>query len=510
MAQNAKSKVFLAFVVSILGLMVFVSSYCLALKRDALQFHTRDYNYFIEQAARLTDPQMSKRFTLNIEGYNFLGLQGIEGVKSLYHAIHAEYFRYTYVALYGIFQHTLPIYIFYSVMFFLPILYFALIALREGRDVWKPALFFTLLYVLFPATLNAVTADLRPRLLFIPAWSMVALAIYYNRPFIEKLVCFLLLLSIREEAILLGAFLIALNFLYLRGAKDRWKQTLVWLALDIAALAIFLAFMAWGGYNQVDRLVDPRNVLNNLRSFYLPLALVGLALMLVFVWVYLNRRVQLNNMMILVVYLAAIFSIGIPLVTWLSYWYGQQSLLAGVGPVQAYLEAVTNPLTALSLYMGLLLLVFLLDFFRGLGRRILVIILSTLCVVFAVTTLMTFPRQLAAWKQNILSARLVWDFVHNHDRLQTDVLLDYETYQAFYNFENILVYNRLPLWLALPQNRFYPENQAAVVRHIRRRMEYAVVSLGSVENILELAKMAGVPVTEVASNERYVVLKFGN
>jgi hypothetical protein len=198
----------LAFVLAVFGLMVLVSSICLTLKRDALQFHTRDYNYFIEQAARLADPQMTKRFTLNIEGYNFLGQQGIEGVKSLYHAIHTEYFRYTYAVLYGIFHRTEPIFIFYSILFFLPILYFALIAFYEGGNVWKQAFFFTLLYVLFPATLNTVTTDLRPRMLFVPAWIMVSLAIYFHRPFIEKLIFFVLLLSIREETILLGGIIV--------------------------------------------------------------------------------------------------------------------------------------------------------------------------------------------------------------------------------------------------------------------------------------------------------------
>ena len=65
----------------------------LTIKRDSLQFYARDYTYFIEQAARLADPRLSNRFTLNIEGNNFLGLQGTEGVSTIYQAIHAEYFR---------------------------------------------------------------------------------------------------------------------------------------------------------------------------------------------------------------------------------------------------------------------------------------------------------------------------------------------------------------------------------------------------------------------------------
>jgi hypothetical protein len=508
--QNPKSKLGLVFVISIFGLMVVASSYFLTLKRDALRFHTRDYNYFIEQAARLTDPQMAKHYTLNIEGYNFLGLQGVEGVKSLYHATHAEYFRYTYVVLYGIFHSTQPIFIFYSALFFLPLLYFVFIALREDRDVWKQAFFFTLLYVLFPATLNAVTADLRPRVLFIPTWCLIILAIYYHRPFIEKLICFVLLLSIREEAILLAAIVIVLNFVHMQGKAGRWKQAFIFLILDICALAVFLAFMAWGEFDRVDILYDPRNILNSLQGFYLPLILAGVSLFAMLGWYYLKRRTQLNNVLLLLIYLSAILLASVQLARWLPFWYSQQSRVAEVTPMQIYLEALTNPLTALPFYMSLLLLVLLWDFTRRFGHKALVATLVVLCTLFAVTTLATFPKQITEWEQNLPSAQLVWDFVHSHDRLETDVLLDYETYQAFYNYDNILVYNRLPLWLALPDNRFYPYNRAAIVRHIRRRMEYSVISQSSRKNILELAQMAGVPVTEVASNERYVILKFGN
>src|SRR5512147_669453 len=77
------------------------------LKRESLQFHTRDFPYFIEQAARLADPRLSNRFALNIDGNNFLGLQGPEGVKGVYQAIHAEYFRYTYTLLYALFHSVL-------------------------------------------------------------------------------------------------------------------------------------------------------------------------------------------------------------------------------------------------------------------------------------------------------------------------------------------------------------------------------------------------------------------
>ena len=104
---------------------------------------------------------------------------------------------------------------------------------------------------------------------------------------------------------------------------------------------------------------------------------------------------------------------------------------------------------------------------------------------------------------------MVWDFIQSHDRYQTDVLVDYDTYQAFYNFDKVIVYNRLPVWDTLPEKRYYPQNKNAVAKQIKQHIEYAVIARSSLENVLELANMAGVSVTEVASNDHYVVLKMG-
>ena len=224
--------------------MVVLSVYFFILKWDGLQFHPHDYNYFVEQAARLASPLLSNTVSFNVNGYNFLNMRGIEGVKGVYQAIHAEWFRYSYVLLYWIFTSTVPIYIWYSLIFFFPMVYFALLVRSADRDAWKQVLLFCLLFVLFPGVINTVTFDLRPRALFFAAWTLVILAVYYERPFWEKLVFFCLLLGIREEGILFGAIVIVFNFVRMHGKKDQWKQTLIFLALDVAAFAVFLWFMS--------------------------------------------------------------------------------------------------------------------------------------------------------------------------------------------------------------------------------------------------------------------------
>ena len=505
--RSARIKIF-AFAACLYAVLVLVSVYTLVIKRDALRFHTRDYNYFIEQAARLTDPQMRKELTLQIEGYNLFGLQGLEGVKSLYHAIHTEYFRYTYALLYGLFHDTLPIYLFYSLIFFSPILYYALIQPLKASGIWQPALLFAAMYALLPATLPSVTADLRPRMLFAAAWCLAALAVQYRRPFIEKLLFFGLLLSIREEGILLGAILIALNFLRMQGLPGRWKQTLVLLALDLAALAAFAAFMAWGGYNRVDPLYDPRAMLSRLLLWQPALSLAGVLLAVAAGFLWLRKRGTRPGRLYLAVYSAALLLAGIPALRDTLRWYELLSQERLVTAGEVYLQVVGSAATGLVFYIGILLLALLLDRAHGRHRRILLGAVAALCVVFAATTLAVTPRQVAEWRQNLAPARLVWEFKAAHDRYRTDVLLDYDTYQAFYDYDRVIVYNRLPVWDALPERRIYPENKQSLARLIRERMEYAVIARSSLPEILQLAQMASVPAVEVAGNTKYVILKF--
>jgi hypothetical protein len=110
------------------------------------------------------------------------------------------------------------------------------------------------LFALYPAVINTVTSDLRARILFHRRARI--LAVYFRRPFIEKLLFFGLLIAIREEGILLGLIVILFNFLRMKGQPGKWKETLIYICLAAAAFAAFMAFMAWGGYNRVEAAVQ--------------------------------------------------------------------------------------------------------------------------------------------------------------------------------------------------------------------------------------------------------------
>jgi hypothetical protein len=481
---------------------------CLTLKRDSLQFHPIDYSYFVEQAARLSNPLLDDRFALNIDGYNFLGLQGTEDAYSIFQAIHIEYFRYTYTILYWLFHSSLALYIFYCLLFFLPILYFALLPRPNTRAAWLPPVLFALLYLSIPAALNSVTYDLRPRILFIAAWSLVVLAVYYRRPFREKLILFLFLLFLREESILLGGIVLVLNFIRMPATSDRWKQTFLFLFLTLANFAAFLAFMKWGGYNEFGPF-NPNNFLTDLSlSGLLALSTVGILLLLLVVLVARRRPAYLPPLLFFLAYSAAILMTGLSAYRDITLWYLTQIAISPVTAWDVFLKIITGAQNSLALYILILAPILLLDSARGRWRSLLAGSLGALCILFAALSVYTLVPEISAWKQSLAPARLVWNFKAEQDPYQTNLLLDYNTYQAFYDFDKIIVYNRLPLWMVEPYQRYYPNNKRVLASLIRDRMQYAVISQESLANVRELAAIAGRPARVIASNQRYVVLQF--
>jgi hypothetical protein len=414
-----------------------------------------------------------------------------------------------YVGLYGIFRNPIPLFIFYCLIFYLPILYLAILPHPNDRQHTIQWLLFTLLYLLFPATLSSVSADLRPRVMIAAVWCLAVLAIHYNRPFAEKLVFFLMLIGIREEGIFLGVVLIALNYTRMEAGRERTNQTVLFLFLDVMALFAFLAFMRWGGYTRVDSLFNPLTYLQLLLSRYMPVILSSAALLLFLIWFSWKRnREQFRNVMYLLCYSVAIGLAGFQWLRDTFGWFDVQSPVYSLSAYDVLIMAVTDYSTALVFYFLILLVVILWDFTRRASRIALISVSSILIVSSAVITLSHYPPKLMEWRENVAPARLVWNFAAPHDRYNTRVLLDYATYQAFYNYHDVIVYNRLPLCDIHPDNRFYPQNKRFLVKQIRSGMDYAVVSRESLKTILELSSIAGLPTGWITMNDRYAIVEF--
>ncbi len=286
-------------------------------------------------------------------------------------------------------------------------------------------------------------------------------------------------------------------------------QTAVFLAIDLLALIAFLAFMRWGGYTRVDNNFNPLTYLQLILSQYLVFILVFAVLLGLWLWFSRKKnRKQFRNIIYLLCYSVAIGMAGFQWLRDTFGWFDVQSQEAVTSSYELLIMAVADYSTALVFYFLILLVVILWEFTRDASRRLLITVYSLLIVFSMVITLNHYPAKVMGWRENVISARLVWDFTAAHDRYDTRVMLDYDTYQAFYNYDKVIVYNRLPVWDAHPENRFYPKNKDSLVKQIQSGIEYAVISRESLADILELASAAGVLANEIASNQRYIILEF--
>lgn len=157
-------------------LTAFIAIACLAtilfnqLTLQAMEFHTRDYTYYLQFAAKLLHDRLTPHYSLNPEGPNFLGFHGIDGEAGLHQAVHIEPIKSLDALVYAIFRTSTALIVWRSLLFFAPILYFLRVFPTPTPSDRRFAALFVLLYCLYPATPMAAVYDLRPFGLLAPAF----------------------------------------------------------------------------------------------------------------------------------------------------------------------------------------------------------------------------------------------------------------------------------------------------------------------------------------------------
>ena len=88
-------------------------------------------------------------------------------------------------------------------------------------------------------------------------------------------------------------------------------------------------------------------------------------------------------------------------------------------------------------------------------------------------------------------------------------MCDYGTYQAFFDYEHVYVYNRLPSHMVAERtDPRYPEN-LPVLRELIRQVEYVAIARNSEEDIRALLAETDIAYRAIGGNERYAVLILG-
>jgi hypothetical protein len=505
-----------AFLVLLYFAAVIASSFYTDLKYRSLNFHTRDYAFYLQFSSKLLDPHIAKTYSLNPEGFNWLRFSGTEGAGNFHRALHFEPIKYVYAALYYFAKTPRALFWFTSLLYFLPLVYLALTSPRTdqfrvlngtggcvrastGRHVREGSsliLVVALLYVLFPAALMTPSFDLRPYVFLAPFFFMSLIAVRFQRPLWERLLCFNCMFLAREEALLLAIPLILLQ-LTIDDEPGLRKRSVLALSLSwLAWVSLTLGFFKWTGYHS-SLFEQPWNLLQILVLCGVGLLVLGvLSLRKLRPPAFSRRRLQI----------AAYSSVFIPL----AFHFFSSEVPDSFSPTLSWLiQTLCTPRYSLYFVATLGLLLFWREgrapvpskWQLGLAASVLLTFLGVGMFALAgiVRTGIYYQRQIAP-------AREVFALRNSTDKYLSCILVDYQTHQAFADYQNVFVYNRLPWEMAPGEGRYYPANSQIVQTLIKDRIEYVVLSKESAEDVngFLINPQNTVPLFET---ERFVALK---
>jgi len=232
----------------VVGVVVFVvlafSLFYCSLKRDLLGYHTRDFVFYAQFAAKGFDRSLGADLTLNPEGNNLFGMHGFEGEGGLHRSVHFEPVKYLYAAAYRLTGSLLVLFLITGLILLLPAAYVAVHHRRDGPGDVGFAALAACLYALWPSMVPAIAYDLRPFALLAPLYAMAVLSIQYRRPLAERLLWFNLMFLAREEALVLGIFVWAFA-LRMERDGDRGRVNLGYGITWAAWAAATAAFYWW-------------------------------------------------------------------------------------------------------------------------------------------------------------------------------------------------------------------------------------------------------------------------
>lgn len=487
--RRARLAAVLLFAVGVAGSLAYACC-----KLDALGYHTRDFAYYLQFYAKLLDARAPKRYSLNPEGENIFGLRGTEGVPSFHRAIHIEPPKYLYAAVYALTGKVGALLALTSLIHFAPLLYLAFLCRPPPPGGPRLVLLFAVLYVLSPQSPLTVGYDLRPYVLLAPTFCMAMLAVHFRRPLAEVLALFVALLLVREESLLLGLVVLAYALARdpaRRAALLRWlgPPWLVWLGV------VGLYFM-WAGYAPMEGM-GWRSAPLTRPVFLAGLLVAGGALV---AWLP-ARLASLPSPPWLALVVYAIGGVGMML----------QFLAmpeAGLGLKTALYVLTYDPRYALFQVYALTFLVLAWEpLLAFAGPRLTTLGAALLALVFVGASVNYTPQRVGACLEGAGQADIVLAVRDRTDRHASGILADYTTHQAFYDYDRVYVYQRLPADLVAGEERFHPHNVEPLSK-LLDGLEWIVISRESRTQVDALLADAGVRAPQpVASNQRFEVLR---
>jgi hypothetical protein len=493
--------VLLAATASLYVMMVLLSVEFALARQAALDFHERDFPYYAQFDVRAFDARYDASYSLSPNGHDLFGFVGTEGVRSLHQAIHFEPVKYVMALLFRLTGRIEVVFGFVAAVFFAPMLLFATrLPKRDRLDVAFAALAI-LAYALYPSALEAATFDLRPFSLLMPLFAMSVLSVLRRRPARETLFFFNALFLVREEALIFGVVVLLVGLaldqtlVRSRAAPSARPPLGAMIGCFVAWTAVEIAYFAWCGYG-------------NVQPFTVPLAITGFALSAAGGVVLVARRLRSDPR-------SAARLVVLPPLTLLL-------VFAPLGVQQIFDRDLVNhpnlflfaPMYSLHAGCVLLALVATWTVARSARARTGAVALAGTLVAVSLGALASpwhrapLPR-FAACETRSADAALVFDVREETTPLTTSILTDQATFQAFYDYENVFVYERLPWGLVAGEDRRWPRNQVRLTALVAAEIEWIVITRGSHDDLARVLEGThlGERAALVAQNDRYEVYR---
>lgn len=490
------------------------------IKLNALGYHTRDFPFYLQFGAKVFSPSLTNIYSINPYGYNALGFDGIEGMSSLFQTIHLEPIKFVYGVLYQLFGSPLPIFALFGLIYFAPPLYWGWQSVRRDRLDAIFAILLGIIFLLFPSSILAVADDLRPYTLLAPLLALAILSIHLDAPRWQTALFLVAMLSCREEAIILAVFVIGYAFLRSDTPLSLRQSGTVLGAIWLLWILITGLYYSWADY-PINPLLNPIGDIVPEISYLLVLVIWAIIavgyLTVVYLWstrIDESRQRWISQTAWLQIGLFAL--VFIPIFRQVSVSKGRKF---GRMPFDEALFSVFKdfmlfPKFTLIFVMAMVTLILAWTTLRRpAGRRFVcgvLILLTITCVYLQSVSWMKTPLVwLEQYQQRVDNSQLVWNLRAETNPHQDVILSDFNTYQAFADYEHIITFERLPWAIEPSEARHFPTNVDRTAALLQDEVQYIVIAKEeeSLSAIFQLVERAQVDVHTTAENERYQVLK---
>jgi hypothetical protein len=469
-------------------------------KHDAIGYHPIDYPFYLQFQVRAFNEDYTQRYSFNPRGFNWLGLGGLEGKTGLHGTIHLEPIKYLLLPLYRLTHKTWVLFLVFTGLFFLPMLYITLITRQTGLLSGGFVVLFCSAFAFFPGTLPSVLNDFRPMMLMGSMICLAFAAIQYDRPFYERFGAFILLLSVREEAVVVAPAVImyAIVHLWQRGAipgKSRVGDlveigilSIVWTAYAIFNVAYYQC--APLSYTDEPFYLKSYDLLNVV-MLYEPIFISVVAVVIVLLWYGAKYAIlgRFVNHIAMILKISMVGVAAMPFIMTFLEW-------SKVG--NRYGDFITNPRWSVIFYTMLALLAVI---FGAIQSKIIRIAVVSCLIVLTVCGLANagrptrfVPLMFAGFREKAELTAALDSLREQLDPLKTVVLCDCRTLGVFYDYEKVYAFDRLPYEhlhnLAgsdeeQQKRLFFPQN-TELLKPLMPSVEYVFVESGHWSSIKQL------------------------